>query len=32
MIFVFQSAERTPIEHELFDKFLIHDPEASKFN
>jgi hypothetical protein len=27
----FQSTERTPIEHELFDKFLMHDPEASMF-
>ena len=24
-----QSTERVPIEHELFDKFLLHDPEAS---
>ncbi|CAF4476744.1 unnamed protein product, partial [Rotaria magnacalcarata] len=23
------STERTPIEHELFDKFLIYDPEAT---
>lgn len=28
--FVFQSTERTPIEHELFDKFLMHDSEASE--
>ena len=25
-----QSTERTPIEHELFDKFLLHDPDASR--
>ena len=28
----FQSTERMPIEHELFDKLLMHDSEASKFN
>ena len=26
-----KSTERTPIEHELFDKFLMHDSEASMF-
>ncbi|CAF3644400.1 unnamed protein product [Rotaria sordida] len=25
----YTSTERTPIEHELFDKFLLHDSEAS---
>ncbi|CAF4601983.1 unnamed protein product, partial [Rotaria socialis] len=25
----YTSTERTPIEHELFDKFLIYDPEAT---